>query len=294
MNDMPITMEEINTELQGEDAQKVLNVVNDYKNLVVKNMRQIGCTNLAEMSINLTDSTPINRLPYRVSYPERKQIQSMVQDLKEAGMIEDSDSPFSSPVFLVKKKTGDVRMCIDYRGISKVTVKQQLAIPVMDDQIDRLQGMKYFTTLDLSSGYYQVPMAKDSGHITAFITPDGVYHFLRVPFELCNAPAAIQRLVNKVLGKLRYTVAMAYLDDIIIPSKTVDEGIEKLRLVLDSLRAANLTLKLEKSFFLSEKIEYLGFEITAEGIAPENCDVFCNKLLLFFSEFYFTSLFSRI
>ena len=121
VNDMPITMEEINTELQGEDAQKVLNVVNDYKDLVAKNMRQIGCTNLAEMSISLTDSTPINRRPHRVSYPERKQIQSMVHDLKEAGMIEDSDSPFASPVLLVKKKTGDVRMCIDYRGINKVT-----------------------------------------------------------------------------------------------------------------------------------------------------------------------------
>ena len=101
-------MEEINTELQGEEAEKVLNVVNDYKDLVAKNMHQVGCTNLAEMSINMKDSIPINRRPHRVPYPERKQIQSMVQDLKETGMIEDSDLPFSSPVFLVKKKTGDV------------------------------------------------------------------------------------------------------------------------------------------------------------------------------------------
>ena len=149
-----------------------------------------------------------------------------------------------------------------------MTVKQQFPIPLIDDQIDRLQGMRYFTTLDLSSGYYQVPMAKDSSHITTFITPDGVYNFSRIPSGPCNAPEVFQRLVNKVLGELGYTVAMAYLDDITIPSKTVDEGIEKLRLVLDSLRAANLTLKLEECFFLSEKIEYLGFQITAEGIAP--------------------------
>lgn len=98
MNDTSITMEEINTDLQGEDAEKVLNTVNEYKDLVAKNMRQIGCTNLAEMKINLTKSTPINRRPNRVSHVERKQIQSMVQELKKAGMIEDSESPFASPV----------------------------------------------------------------------------------------------------------------------------------------------------------------------------------------------------
>lgn len=270
VNNIPITMEELNTdnELPREETQKVLKIINDYNDLIARNMRQIGCTNMAEMKITLDDTTPYNRRPHRVSYPERKKLQCMIRDLEEADMIEDSESPFSSPVLLVEKKTGDVRMCIDYRGINKATVKQQFPLPLIDDQLDRMQGMKYFTTLDLSSGYYQVPVAKDSRHITAFSTPDGHYQFKRMPFGLCNAPAVFQRLINKVLGKLLYTVAMAYLDDIIIPSRTIDDGLEKLKLVLDSLRAANLTLRLDKCYFLSQNIEYLGFEISAEGISP--------------------------
>lgn len=130
----------------------------------------------------------------------------MIKDLKNADVIEESDSPFSSPVILVRKKDGDVRMCVDYRGINKQTVKQAFPMPRIDDQLDGLQGMKFFTTLDLSSGYYQVPMAKDTKYITAFSTTDGHYQFRRMPFGLSNAPTVFTRLINEILGKLRYTI----------------------------------------------------------------------------------------
>jgi len=126
-------------------------------------------------------------------------------------------------------------------------------MPRIDDQIDRLQGMRYFTTLDLSSGYYQILMSKNSKHVIAFSTTDGHYqHFKHMPFGLSNAPAVFQRLIYAVLGNLRYTITMAYMDDMIIPSKTMEEGLEKLKSVLDALREAELTLNLAKLFLKTE------------------------------------------
>ncbi|XP_077275167.1 uncharacterized protein LOC143904389 [Temnothorax americanus] len=267
VNEEEIKLEEINTDAPEEDIPKLLEVLNQYKDLIARNMRQIGCTKKAEMKIKLHDTTPVHYRPYRMSQAERAQIQRMIDDLREAEIIEESDSPFASHVILVRKKNGDVRMCIDYRGVNKQTVKRPFSMARIDDQVDRVQGMRYFTTLDLSSGYYQVPMSDDSKHITAFSTTDGHYHFKRMPFGLCNAPAEFQRLISKVLSYLGDD-AMAYFDDIIIPSKTIEEGLRKLKRVLQALREAGLTLNLSKCCFLKQKIDYLGFEITANGIAP--------------------------
>lgn len=214
------------------------------------------------------DETPVFYRPYRVSQKEQGQLDAIVDELKDADLIEDSDSPFSSPVLLFKKKTGDVRMCVDYRTLNRKTIKQHYPIPRIDDQLDRLNVMRYYTTLDLSSGYYQIPMSEQSKQCTAFSTTGGHYQFKRMPFGLCNEPAVFQRLINLVLGSLRYTTAMVYLDDIIIPSATIEEGKNKLIEVLRALRNANLTLRLDKCYFLQTEIEYLGFEITGRDISP--------------------------
>jgi hypothetical protein len=186
------------------------------------------------MKIDLKDETPVYYRPYRMAITEKQQVKKIVEELKDADIIEDSNSPFASPVLLVKKKTGDLRMCIDYRALNKQTVKDHYPIPLIDDQLDRMCKMKYFTSLDLSSGYYQVPMNKDSREKTAFITADGHYQFKRMPFGLCNAPSVFQRLINLVLGNLRYDVAMAYIDDIIIPSECVEDGVEKIKISVGS------------------------------------------------------------
>ena len=128
----------------------------------------------------------------------------------------------------MRKANGEMRMCFDYRALNKKTGKNKYPIPLIDDQMDRMAGKKYFTSLYLSSGYHQVPAAKNSRAKTAFVTPDGHYQYKRMPFGLCNAPSVFQRLINCVLGKLRYSVAMAYLDDIIVPSSSVEEGLIRL------------------------------------------------------------------
>lgn len=159
-------------------------------------------------------------------------------------------------------------MCIDYRAINRKTLKDKYPLPRIDDLLDSLKGSCYFTTLDMASGYHQIPIEEDSIQKTAFVTPDGHYEFMRMPFGLVNAPAVFQRTINQILGPLRFETAMAYLDDVLIPSASIAEGIQRLKCVLELFRTAGLTLRLNKCNFLQENIEYLGHEISSAGIRP--------------------------
>lgn len=268
VNEQPVTLEEIDTDLTDQESEQLLEVLNEYKDLVARDVHQLGKTNKAEMKIELQSDKPVYYRPYRLSYHERQQLRDMVDNLKAADILEDSVSPFASPILLVRKSNGEIRMCVDYRALNRLTIKDKYPLPRVDDQLDRLRGQKYFISLDLFSGYYQVPVEEKSREKTAFVTPDGHYQFKRMPFGLCNAPSVFQRLMNVVLGSLSYTVAMAYLDDVIIPCDSLGEGLQKLRQVLDVFRSAGLTLKLEKCHFFKKKIEYLGFEISEKGVEP--------------------------
>ncbi|KAK9675225.1 Reverse transcriptase (RNA-dependent DNA polymerase) [Popillia japonica] len=224
-------------------------------------MHDLGTTESVQCKIETTTEEPITYRPYRLSYKEREEVREIVDDLKGAGIIVDSTSPYASPILVVRKKDGGVRLCIDYRGLNKITKKMSYPLPLIDDQLERLSGKVYFTTIDMMSGYYQIPVEMDSQHKTAFITPDGLYHFTKMPFGLVNGPAIFQRLVNSVLGPLRFTIAMAYMGDILLPSTTIEEGLVNLAAVLKVLQRANLKLNLKKFNFLYTKIDYLGFEI---------------------------------
>lgn len=251
-----------------EDREKLLKLLKRYRECFASTLPELGCTNLAEMHIDLTTDVPVTFRPYRLSHAERETLGTLVGDLKSAGIIVDSNSPYASPVLLVRKKTGESRLCIDYRALNRVTKPDRYPLPLMDDQLDRLRGNCYFTSLDLASGYYQVPIAKDSQYKTAFVTPDGQFEFVRMPFGLTNAPAVFQRMINTVLGPLRYSVAMAYMDDILIPSVTINEGLQHLEEVLRVLKDAGLTLRLSKCHFFQDQVDYLGYEVTAKGISP--------------------------
>lgn len=272
-----LVIEDICTDAKGEDAEKLLKLLNEYTDIIGDDITKLKCTDKIEMEIELSDNKPVYYRPYRLAAAERDSLNVIIEDLKTAGIIEDSKSPFASPVILVRKKTGEYRLCIDYRSLNKITVKDHFPLPRIDDQLDRLYNKKYFSSLDLMSGYYQVPMKKDSIEKTAFITPDGKYNFLRMPFGLSNAPSVFQRLLNVILGNLSYTTAMAYLDDIIIPSINVEEGLANLRLILEVIRNANLTLNLKKCTFLKTKIDYLGFTISMNNISPGEKKIKCLK-----------------
>ena len=140
----------------------------------------------------------------------------LIQEMLDQGAIQHSESPWSSPVVLAKKKDGSTRFCIDYRKVNEVTRKDAYPLPRVDDTLDTLVGSKYFSTLDLASGYWQVEVAENDQPKTAFTTPEGLFQFRVMPFGLCNAPATFQRLMDRVLSGLKWSTCLVYFDDIMV------------------------------------------------------------------------------
>lgn len=257
-----------NTELHPKDKDQLCSLLNEFKDCFASSNAELGQTTLAEMRIRLKDDAPVTYRPYRLSLSERAEVKKIINDLLENQIIRESDSEFASPIIVVPKKNGDLRLCIDYRALNKKTYKNKYPMLLIEDQVDSLSGQVFFTTLDLTSGYHQIPMAEDSKHLTAFVTPDGHFEYNRMPFGLCNAPAVFQRLIHKILNAKKIPGVLAYMDDIIISSQTVEEGMQKLRQVLEALKDANLTLNLGKCNFFRTEVEYLGYEISRDGIKP--------------------------
>ena len=183
-------------------------------------------------------------------------------------VIQPSSSPWSSPVVLVRKPDGSFRFCVDYRALNAKTVPDTYPLPRVDDALDALQGNCYFTTIDCLAGFWGVPMEPASRALTAFSTPDGKYEFLRMPFGLINAPATFARMMDTVLGGLKWHSCLVYLDDVIIFGRTWEEHLQRLEAVFRAMDNADLTLKLSKCRFGFRSVEYLGHVISPAGIEP--------------------------
>ncbi|GBP13725.1 hypothetical protein EVAR_7963_1 [Eumeta japonica] len=180
-----------------------------------------------EIEIKLIDpNRTVQRRPYRLSPDERQVCRDKIKDLLAANIIRPSCSPFASPILLVKKKDGSDRLCVDYSELNRNTVPDKFPLPLISDQIQRLKGANYFTILDAASGFHQIPVHKDSIERTAFVTPDGQYEYLTMPFGLRNAPSVFQRAMHKALGDLVNTFVVCYLDDMMIVSDNEKEGLE--------------------------------------------------------------------
>lgn len=255
-------------DMNEDDKKRLKLLLISYKDCFSFSLADLGLTNLTEMTITLKDANPVVYRPYRLAHSEREKVKGMIQDMLNCGIITESNSSYASPIILVQKKTGDQRLCIDYRALNAKTVKEHYPLPLVEDQIDCLRGHKYYITLDLASGYYQIPIATSSQDKTAFVTPDGQYQFTRMPFGLANAPSVFQKTINRMLKDARNRDAYAFMDDIIIPADSVTEGMTKLESVFMLLRNAGLTLKLNKCKFFFTTIDYLGFEVSKDGIRP--------------------------
>lgn len=229
--DLPPLIErdlDISSELTTEQRATLIKLLTDYRDCFAYNLKEPGCATEPKMQINMTSTKPVTYRPYRMAHSEREKVKAMISDLKEAGIVKDSDSPYASPILLVNKPNGEKRLCIDYRKLNSITEKDRHPLPQIDDQIDQLTNQKYFTTLDLYSGYYQIPTAEESKGKTAFVTCDGQYEFNSMPFGLTNAPSIFQRKINNMLGPLRGTSATTYLDDIVCPGTDFEEAIANL------------------------------------------------------------------
>jgi hypothetical protein len=235
----------------------------------------LGKTNLLEHVIDTKDSHPVRSAPRRTNPVAKEEIGSQIKKLLEQKVIEPSVSPWASPIVLVKKKTNDWRLCIDYRRLNDVTVKDAHPLPRIDDTLDALQGNTYFTALDLHSGYWQVAMNELDKSKTAFTCPQGLYQFNTMPMGLCNAAATFQRLMQHVLRDLQWKTLVVYLDDVVVFGKTFEEMLTNLATVFERFELAGLTLRFTKCNFAQTSLKILGHIVNAEGISPDPEKVAC-------------------
>lgn len=219
-------------------------------------------------------SAPPCRAPYRQNQIEQEEIQQQLEELLKRGLIKPSSSPFGAPVLLVKKKNGTYRMCVDYRALNKITIKNRFPIPRVDDLLDKLSGASVFSKIDLKSGYHQVRMLESDVHKTAFRTQFGHYEFLVMPFGLTNAPATFSRMMNRIFLKHQNCVVV-FFDDILIFSKSEEEHYAHLDLVFKLLHENQLYLNPEKSSFFKTEIEYLGHIVSGDGIRVDPKKIKC-------------------
>ena len=211
-----------------------------FSDLFSTGSNDLGCTELVRHEIHTGDAKPIRQPPRRLPLARREEAENILSEMREQGVIEPSASAWSSPVVLVRKKDGSTQFCIDYRRLNDVTTKDSYPLPRIDDTIDSLAGANWFSTLDLKSGYWQVQLSEEARCKTAFSTGTGLWQFKVMPFGLCNAPATFERLMEQVLAGLPTTVALLYLDDILVPGRTFRQQLDNLQMVFLRLREANL------------------------------------------------------
>ncbi|KAK8760327.1 hypothetical protein V5799_028404 [Amblyomma americanum] len=206
-----------------KERQALLKLLNQRSECFATNIDELGCTNLIEMDIALKEArTLVSSRPYRTSKEERETIQKIVSEWKAAGIVTESRSPYANPVLLVRKKNGEPRLVADYWKLNAQTVKDKYSLPLIDDAVEKLAASKLFTMLHLGHGFLQISLKESEKEKTAFVTPDGTWKFERLIFELSNEPKQFQRLMNTALGNLRNTIAVCYLDDILVPAKLLE------------------------------------------------------------------------
>ena len=252
--------------LTAPQARRVLAVLLKYVNVFAATDLDIGRFTALVHYVKTGKAFPIKqgmrRTPLGFEGEEKKTIDSML----DAGVIEPSRSEWASPPVLVRKKDGSWRYCIDYRSVNNVTVKDAYPLPLIEECIDSLAGKKWFCTLDMNSGYWQIPVAAEDKEKTAFLTRYGLYQFTRMPFGLSNSPATFQRAMHMVLNGLIWERVIVYLDDINVMGATVEETLDHLEVVLQRFQEFGLKLKPRKcALFLSEA-KFLGRLATREGV----------------------------
>ena len=218
-------------------------------------------------------SKPPNRRGYRNSPAEKAESIKQLAKLIADGLVRPSNSPYSAALLFVPKKNGELRMCIDYRALNELTKKNKYPLPRIDDILEQLEGSRWFTKLDLESGYHQIRVHPDDVEKTAFTTCIGHYEWVVLPFGLCNAPATFSQMMMEVFGELIGKGVLVYLDDILIHSQTADEHIDQLRKVFKRLRANSLYCRLDKCELFREEVQYLGHVVSGDGVMPDPAKV---------------------
>jgi hypothetical protein len=266
MNDVKATLTELENTTPPQEFQGILQAFAD----VFAEPTGLPPHRSADHSIPLLPgSKPPNIRPYRMSHNQKNTIETIITQMLRNKEIQPSDSPFSSPVILVKKKDKSWRLCVDFRGLNELTIKNKFPIPVIEDLLDELHGVTVFSKLDLHSGYHQIRMKDEDVHKIAFSTHLGRYEYRVMLFGLSNAPATFQQLMNSLFAKHLRKFVLVFFDDILVYSSDKEQHKKHLSIVLNILRVNQLKAKLSKCTFAQPQVEYLGHIISGQGVATD-------------------------
>lgn len=255
--------------LSAEHEGKARRLLNKYASVFVEGSGDLGYTDLIEHQIPVVDEAPVCQRYRRLPPTQYEEVKAHIKLLLEQKVIRESCSPYSSPIVIVKKKDGSIRMCVDYRQLNAKTRRDSYPLPRIEESLDALSGACWFSTLDLASGYNQVAVAEKDKQKTAFCTPFGLFEYNRLPYGLSNGPSTFQRLMERIFSDESFQSVLLYLDDVIVFSSTVEQHLERLEKVLQRFQHHGLKVKLSKCCFFQQEVRYLGHVITGEGVATD-------------------------
>ena len=258
------------SELTSVEKQKLSFLVGEFQDVFMSPDGKLGQTNLAEHYIDTGDTKPFKMPCRRIPLFKKHVVESEIKKMLDQDVIEPSTSPWNSPICLVAKKSGEWRFCVDLRALNKVTKLDSFPLPRIDETLDKLSGSRFFSTLDMASGYWQLSLSEKDREKTSFAVPGiGTFMFKVMCFGLKNAPSSFSRLMEVVLRQLQFDKCLVYLDDIIVLGKDFDTALENLHAVFSRLRQANLKLKVSKCKLLQKEVVFLGHLVSENGIT---CD----------------------
>ena len=255
------------------ERQVIAGLLVKYQDVFSRSDWDIGLTDLAEHSINTGDAPPIKQMPRRVPLAHAEEEKKAIEDLLKKGVIRKSTSPWASPIVLVKKKSGAIRPCVDYRKVNALVRPDGFPLPRVQDCLDAVAGATLFSSFDLTSGYFQIPLKEEDIPKSAFCCKFGHYEMTRMPFGLNNAASTFQRTMEIVLQGLQWETCLVYIDDIIVYGSDLNQHVKRVEQVLERIKAAGLKLKPEKCHMLRTKVVFLGHVVSKDGVLPDPTNV---------------------
>ena len=258
--------------LSTEQIEQVRQMLREECASFAKDDTDVGCAPDLELDIKLSNPEPVKRTYSSIPPPLYNEVKDYIYDLINRGWVQKSTSSYSSPVVCVRKRDGTLRLCIDYRQLNERSMKDRRPIPRIQDALNCLKGYAWFTLLDQGKAYHQGFVKEECRPYTAFITPWGLYEWLRIPFGLSGAPGCFQTFMESTLSDLRDKICIPYLDDVIVFSKSFSQHLENVRTVLQRLRGSGVKLKSSKCNFFRPQCRYLGHLVSKEGYSMDSSD----------------------
>lgn len=262
-------------QIDETQRERLLALIKTYRDVFSWSNTDIGHCSAVKHRIPTGDGSPVYRRAYRIPYAKREEMERQVNELLENGIIEHSTSPWGAPALLVQKPDGSYRFVVDFRDLNKITRVDPYPLPNIQETLSQLGNAKYFTVVDMASGYWQIEMDEADKEKTAFNTPSGHYQWKRMPMGLVNSASVWQRTADVVLAGLLGKSCYVYLDDIIIYSDSFEGHLRDIEEIFNRLEAAGLKLKPSKCQFLKPEVKYLGHIVSAEGVRPDPAKVEC-------------------